>query len=129
MENFSLDNVYVVDNDLLDAQHRVILSYMAKVYEYLSADNKGRELSALLDRLDISCKLHFLDEENLLEEMGYREIDGHEAQHALFITHLGGYVGRYEELDSVERIEELLFLKRWFLEHIAVFDKRYAECM
>ena len=129
MEYFSLDNVYVVGNDLLDAQHRVILSYMAKAYEYLSTGNKGRELSALLDRLDVSCKLHFLDEENLLEEMGYREIDDHKAQHALFVTHLSGYVGRYEELDSVKSIEGLLFLKRWFLEHIAVFDKRYAEYM
>jgi len=129
MENFSLDNVYIVGNDLLDAQHRVILSYMAKAYEYLSADDRGREFSALLDRLDVSCKLHFLDEENLLEEMGYREIDDHKAQHALFVTHLSGYVCRCEAQDSVKNIEELLFLKRWFLEHIAVFDKRYAESM
>jgi hemerythrin-like metal-binding protein len=84
-------------------------------------------LSALIDRLDISCKLHFLDEENLLEEMGYREIDDHKAQHALFFTHLSGFTGRYEESDSGKNIEKLLFLKRWFLEHIAVFDKRYAE--
>jgi hemerythrin len=127
MENFSLDNIYVVGNDLLDAQHRVILSYMAKIHADLSADNKGRELAALLDRLDISCKLHFLDEENLLEEMGYREIDDHKAQHALFVTHLSGFTGRFEELDNGKNIEELLSLKRWFLEHIQVFDKCYAE--
>jgi hemerythrin len=41
MEIFSLSNVYLVGNDLLDAQHKVILSYMAKVHTYLLAENKG----------------------------------------------------------------------------------------
>ena len=127
MENFSLDSLYKVGNDLLDAQHRVILSYMAKVSTQLSAGNEDRTLCALLDRLDISCKLHFLDEEQLLEEMGYREIDDHKAQHALFVMHLSGFVGRHEGLDRTKNLEELLLLERWFLEHIAVFDKRYAE--
>jgi hemerythrin-like metal-binding protein len=127
MENFSLDNVYVVGNDLLDAQHRVILSYMTKVYAYLLAEKKDKDLFELVERLEISCRLHFLDEEKLLEEMDYQEIEAHKAQHALFITHLGGFIGRYEELSSVKNIDELIFLKGWFLEHIEVFDKQYAE--
>lgn len=36
-------------------------------------------------------------------------------------------MGRYEELNSVKNIDELIFLKGWFLEHIEVFDKQYAE--
>ena len=49
MEKFTLDNVYVVGNELLDAQHKVILSYMAKVYTYLLDDNKGKDLFKLLE--------------------------------------------------------------------------------
>ena len=35
-------------------------------------------------------------------------------------------MGRYEELDSIKSIEELIFLKEWFLEHIGVFDMQYS---
>jgi hemerythrin len=36
-------------------------------------------------------------------------------------------MGRYEELDSTKNIDELMFLKGWFLEHIEAFDRKYAE--
>ena len=127
MENFSLSGVYVVGDELLDAQHKVILNYMAKVYTYLLADKRGDDLFGLMDRLDTCCKLHFLDEEELMEEMDLPEIEEHKAQHALFVTHLQNFMGRYEESDSVKNIDELVFLKGWFMEHIQVFDKRYAE--
>ena len=127
MENFSLSSVYVVGNELLDAQHKVILNYMAKVYTYLLADNKGDDLFGLINRLDTYCKLHFLDEEKFMEEMELPEIDEHKAQHALFVMHLENFMGRYEESDIVKNIDELVFLKAWFMEHIEVFDKRYAE--
>jgi hemerythrin len=127
VENFSLTGLYVVGDELLDAQHKVILNYMAKVYAYLLAANKGDELFGLINRLDTYCRLHFLDEEKLMEEIKLPEIEAHKAQHALFVTHLENFMGRYEEADSVKNIDELVFLKGWFMEHIQVFDKRYAE--
>jgi hemerythrin-like metal-binding protein len=82
----------------------------------------------LEDRLVIYCKLHFLDEEKVMEELDFPEIEDHKAQHALFVTHLENYfTGKYEELNRVKNIDELMFLKSWFLEHIEVFDKKYAE--
>ena len=37
MENFILDDSYLVGDYLLDAQHKAILGYMAKVYTTLIA--------------------------------------------------------------------------------------------
>jgi hemerythrin len=129
MEEFSLNNGYLVDNELLDAQHRVIVDYMANVYSYLVAGKRGKELFDSVDRLDTYCKLHFLDEEKAMEEMEFPRISDHKAQHALFVTHLESFMGRCEELDSVKCVDELLFLKRWFLEHIEACDKQYANHM
>ena len=127
MENFSLSDVYFVGDELLDAQHKVILGYMAKVYKYILAGGKGTELFELVDRLDTFCKLHLWDEEKLMAETDFPAIEDHKFEHALFIKHLENFAGRCEELDSVTGIDELLFLKGWFIEHIQVFDKRYAE--
>jgi len=126
MEKFSLPDGHLVGNELLDAQHRVILSYMAKVYSFLLAKKKGDEMFGLVERLDTFCKLHFLEEEQVMEDIGFPDIEGHKAEHALFVTHLESFIGRYEELNTSKNIDELLFLKGWFLEHVQVFDKRYA---
>jgi hemerythrin len=127
MENFSVSEAYSVGNELLDAQHKVILSYMAKVYRFLLTGEKGKDLFELVERLDTFCKLHLLDEENEMEEMDFPVIEDHKFEHAMFIRHLDNFVGGYEELDQVKSVEELLFLKEWFMEHIQVFDKRYAD--
>ncbi len=127
MENFSLSDAYLIGNDLLDAQHKVILSYMAKIYTCFLSKKKKEELFELVDRLDAFCKLHFLEEEQVMDEMGFPEIDAHKTEHALFVTHLENFIGRYEELNTVKNIDELLFLKKWFLEHVAVYDKKYAR--
>jgi hemerythrin-like metal-binding protein len=127
MEKFSLSDAYLVGDDLLDAQHKVILSYMAKVYKYLLAGKKEKDVFELVDRLDTYCKLHFLDEENLMEEMDFPEIASHKAQHALFVTHLENFVGRYEKQNITKNVGEFIFLKGWFLEHIEELDKKYAD--
>ena len=127
MEDFSLSGGYSVENELLDEQHKVILNYMAKIYQCILAGTKGQELSEGINRLDAFCKLHLLDEENELEKMNFPAIDDHKFEHALFIRHLENFAGRYEELDRVKGVEELLFLKNWFMEHVRVFDKKYAE--
>ena len=41
MEAFMLSDVHFVGNKLLDAQHRIIISYMDKVYTHLLAEDKG----------------------------------------------------------------------------------------
>jgi len=127
MEDFSLSNTYLIGNDLLDAQHKVILSYMAKIYTCFLSKKKKEELLELVDRLDAFCKLHFLEEEQVMDEMGFPEMDTHKTEHALFVTHLENFIGRYEELNTSKNIDELVFLKKWFLEHVAVYDKKYAR--
>ena len=126
MEKFTIDGAYLVGNELLDAQHKVILNYMAKVYTNLLAGKKGNDLFALIDRLDTYCKLHFLDEEQMMGEIEFPEIADHKAQHALFVTNLENFMGRYEDQNSVKSIDDLIFLKGWFLEHIDAFDTRYS---
>jgi hemerythrin-like metal-binding protein len=126
MEKFSLAEAYLLGNGPMDRQHRMILEHMAKVYAGLLAGEKGRDLSEAVDRLDAYCKLHLLDEEKAMEEMDFPERGDHEAQHALFIRHLENFTGRYREQDITKNVEELVFLKNWFVEHIGQFDKKYA---
>jgi len=128
MENFSLSDVHFVGNEVLDSQHALILRCMANVSEYLFSGIKGQDLLELVDKLDAYCKLHFMDEEKMMEKMNLIGIERHKSQHAMFIMRLMKAIGRIEELSCKNNIEELNFLKEWFLEHIVTFDKEYTEC-
>ena len=77
--------------------------------------------------LDAYCKLHFFEEERVMSEMDFPGIEEHKAQHVLFVRHLEIFMGRYEEMTCAKNVDELNFLKGWFLEHIMAFDKIYAE--
>ncbi|HTP65839.1 MAG TPA: hemerythrin family protein [Geobacteraceae bacterium] len=126
MENFMLDDTYLIGDYLLDAQHKAILSYMAKVYASLLAGKKENEVFEHVDELDAYCKLHFLDEEKMMDEMSFPELSDHKAQHVLFLTHLESFMGKFDQQNITRNVDEFLFLKRWFLEHIEEFDREYA---
>ena len=127
MKKLALGEVPLVGDELLDAQHKVILSYMAKIRACFLTEKMNKDLLALMDRLETFCKLHLWDEEKMMEQMNFPEIEDHQVQHSLFIMHLENFTGRYDELNTAKKIDELNFLKAWFLEHIDVFDKKYAE--
>ena len=127
MEDFTLSDMHLLGNEVLDAQHRVIFSNMAKVYGYLLEDKKDKNLLEALDMLDAYCKLHFFEEERIMTDMDFPRVEDHKAQHVLFVRHLEVFMGRYEEMNCAKNIDELNFLKGWFLEHIMAFDKVYGE--
>jgi len=126
MENFILNDSHMVGDYLLDAQHKAILGYMAKVYETLLAGKKQIEVFELVDSLDAYCKLHFMDEEKMLNETRFPGIKHHMAQHVLFLSHLENFMGKYDQQNITRNVDEFLFLKRWFMEHIIEFDRLYA---
>ena len=125
--NLPQSESYQVGDELLDAQHKVILSYMAKIRACFLTEKNDQDLLTLMDRLDTFCKLHLWDEERVMEEMQFPGIEEHQVQHALFLSHLENFTGRYDELNVAKKIDELNFLKAWFLEHIEVSDRKYAE--
>lgn len=127
MKNLLLNETHLVGDELLDAQHRVILSYMGKIRAYFLVEKKDQELPALVDRLETFCRLHLWDEEKVMDEMHFPDIEEHKVQHALFLTHLANFTGRYADLNCAKQIDEIAFLKEWFLEHIARYDKKYSE--
>ena len=127
MENFLLSDIKLVGNELLDAQHKIILSHLDKIHTYLLADNKGRDLFELLDCLDINYKLHFLDEEKVMEAMDFPGIEEHKVQHSLFVARLGWFIHRHVEMNCEMNIDELLILKGLSLDHFETLDGKYAE--
>jgi len=119
MEIFTLSPETTVGNKLLDAQHRLLLSYMSEIYQGLLAGKEESILAGLIERFDSACRLHFVEEERLMREAGREDLEEHARQHEEFVMHLEMFIGKVSELSTTKGVDEILFLKGWFLEHVA----------
>jgi hemerythrin len=71
------------------------------------------------------AETHFADEEGYLTEVNYPYLDEQKDQHEDFIAEVQKSIEEFEA-GNIEPISLARFLKKWLLNHIAVYDKKYA---
>jgi hemerythrin-like metal-binding protein len=107
---------------IIDEQHRVIVATINSLY-YFNQKGRGDEIfTSTLKILEEYTRLHFKTEEDLLLETGYPDFDRHIELH----RNLAGRTHTYKA-DNIDIIGTLSFLKIWWLNHINVEDRKYAE--
>jgi hemerythrin len=116
---------FVLGNELLDAQHKAVLSCLNQLHTDLVAGKVGTDLLHSAERLDRYCKLHFIEGERLLEEMGFPDLTGHICEDARFLRHLERVTGMFEEMTTTNKVDKILFRTSWFLDHILHLGRQY----
>lgn len=125
-------HLYIVWNDthhlgipIIDEQHRAIISTINTLH-YFKINNKEKEvMDSTLIILNEYTKYHFLTEEDIICVEEYVEIDEHKKLHkqlAIETKRISSDI-KFESDPS----ELLKFLKSWWLNHICVEDKKYAD--
>lgn len=114
-----------VGNDLMDEQHKQIISLINLLSGYPNERVDSEEISVVLDRLWRYIKTHLAAEESLMKQIGYPYLDEHEKIHH-------AYIERYVELVyAVTRHEKsapeqlIQFLREWWTNHIRSEDMKY----
>lgn len=110
----------------IDRQHRTFLEYLNACQQQVSGADGSCIDAEMLGRLKEYAASHFRFEEELMQSMGYPEIEHNEQQHKYFeakIEELGtgldqGGKAHYESV--------LAFMRDWFLRHILEEDKKYV---
>jgi hemerythrin len=107
---------------IIDEQHRVIVASINSLYYFNQKGRVDEIFFSTLRILEEYTNLHFKTEEDLLQETGYPYFDRHIELHRM----LAGRTHTYAA-DNVDIIGTLKFLKIWWLNHINVEDRKYAE--
>lgn len=129
MKQFVWKDSFAIGIHDIDQQHQVLLGHLNDCILSASTGGAAIDISALFTKLKAYARLHFTAEERLLVKIGYPDLDQHQQQHKLF----EGHVNELEKsviADEKKAIASLIpFLKDWYLQHILVEDRRYAEYM
>jgi hemerythrin-like metal-binding protein len=127
MEKALWRNEYSVGVEKFDHQHRRLFEIINKLTARPNDINDLKLARQTLKEMFDYAKEHFADEEKLMEQYAYSEIDSQKKQHAYFLkttSELAAYpAGKKEE--SVEEIAE--FLNVWWIIHILKWDMKYKD--
>jgi hemerythrin len=110
--------------DVIDGQHKQIVSYINKLDDARVTGNRQVIAKVIADTVDYTVS-HFGFEETLIDDAGYEFTRPHKRVHELFIKRVSEYKQRF---DSGEDIADELhgLLSRWLFSHIQNDDAAYV---
>lgn len=126
MKTYLWDKTYQVDVEILDQQHRVIFDSLQKISSSVAGGADEGAVLSLLDAFDIYCKVHFFDEERVMETSGFSPVDLHRKQHEIFVNHLELFKAAYSPRKKTMK-DDFIVIADWFVRHVMTFDREYAN--
>lgn len=111
----------------MDDHHKTLVELINRVFDAMSGDASGAVDPVLSELLDYT-RYHFSEEEKLLEERGYPELDEHREVHRAMVAEVVEMRARRQaDAKSVTAAETLDFLSKWLMRHIIGKDLRYRS--
>jgi len=121
------DDSFSVGFKPIDDQHKVLVSMTNELFSACKEDIVAADIAFLdiIKRALEYAETHFADEEEHLSEVNYPHLDEQKEQHEAFVEEVQKTIEEFEA-EKIEPVYLARYLKKWLLNHIAVYDKRYA---
>lgn len=111
---------------VLDDDHRHLLNLFNGLLQDGLTDKDRDDLSTLLAELKDYTQVHFAREEGLMQLRNYPDLESHRAAHRYFIDQVGKLHSEFDQsTTAMLRLDLILLLKEWFVEHIQTVDVEY----
>ena len=128
----SWDKKFETGNQQIDYQHQRLFDLINQVSEVCESGECDRDaLNRVLDGLQEYTVTHFYQEEILMEERLYPDLEAHRAQHTAFTDKIvemrkiiNGTSVKEENMKNVLNLRE--FLTTWLSAHILKVDHEYV---
>lgn len=112
--------------DLLDDDHKRLFDMINSLFVTDARNQNRTHLHNMLVELLDYTNFHFGREEEYMERCHYPGFDTHKAAHQTFITQVTDLKNDFDNGNEIMlRIDLILLLKDWLLEHIQTTDQLY----
>ena len=126
-DSVAWDDSFSVGFKPIDDQHKVLVNMTNDLFSACKGDIVAADLAFLeiIKKALDYAETHFADEEEYLSEANYPHLDEQKEQHEVFVEEIQKTIDEFEA-GNIEPVYFARYLKKWLLNHIAVYDKRYA---
>ncbi|TSC60291.1 MAG: hemerythrin-like metal-binding protein [Parcubacteria group bacterium LiPW_15] len=112
----------------IDAQHVEFIKMLRELKARMGSSPRQEEICVYLERLNNYAKAHFKTEKEYMDRFKYPDIAGHLTEHAHLLQAIEQLEGKYTAENSSVAVYALIdFMETWLLEHIPMYDKKFAE--
>ena len=113
----------------MDDQHAIMMETMNELRLALVQGVRRAPANELLDKLLEFTRLHFWNEEQLLERHGFPGLEAHRAEHRRLLEQITESAHRVQHSESLPIGDLLTFLHDWFINHVEEVDRQYGPWM
>ncbi|HXE96068.1 MAG TPA: hemerythrin domain-containing protein [Dongiaceae bacterium] len=119
MTSLVWEDIFNTGVETMDVQHRKIFDCMDAIYHAL-ADNQQKcdPLDGMLDQLELLCQMHFLNEQQLMDDTNYPSASEHKHIHDLFLASIDQFKIVSSECHTTNLLDAFLKLKEDFITHM-----------
>lgn len=111
----------------MDDQHKVLLRLVNRLADMTESGGGGASIRIVLGQLVDYTRFHFQDEERLMRENAFPDLESHRRIHEGFVAEVDRMVARATEGGKVDAGALLPVLKDWLVRHIKGTDKIYGK--
>jgi methyl-accepting chemotaxis protein/hemerythrin len=112
--------------EVIDKQHQHFIGLLNKVYEAIITSKPKEQDLVILDELINYAVYHFQTEEELFAKSNYPDAAEHIRVHEELKSKVLDFAEKYKSGETADLINMLDFLEDWLVEHLTVYDQKYA---
>lgn len=111
----------------IDEQHRRLVKLVNNLVAGIQEGFADDITDGICRELIEYTNYHFRDEEMLMEEVAFPDIEAHKQKHASLTTSVQGYHDALEKGEPIRPEDLLNFLSKWLIEHIIHTDMQIGR--
>jgi len=120
------DKKYEVGHKKIDFEHQIFLDLLKSLGQLLEDDSDKDKTERVLAEIRKYADFHFLSEENIMIDIGFKGFHEHKELHATLLKDLDRLIASYKEgKETVSYLIGFLFL--WFANHTTGVDIKISE--
>lgn len=121
MENLNWKQIYSVGVFEIDAEHKIFLKTIKKIYNAFERQHSLNIQKRLLEELYKYADFHFQSEENVMLMCDYPHYGSHKKEHNELMQILADTIN-FMDIEKINKNQLIEFLIRWFKEHTTSTD-------
>ncbi|MFH2036944.1 MAG: bacteriohemerythrin [Candidatus Zixiibacteriota bacterium] len=121
------DNSYSVKIPQMDEEHQKLIDILNDLYTRIRSGIDDHLFQITIDDLIDYTRFHFINEEELMREGEYPELEKHLKMHEGFTKQVIQFQNDFYVNKITPSAKAMEFLWNWLLNHILTEDKKYGE--
>ncbi len=121
------DSSYSVNVELIDEQHKILVTMINDLYDAMNDGKEKEFLKKLINKISVYAAMHFAREENYFDMFGYPDAERHKKNHLDFEDKVTEFEDDFAKGRQDLSMDIMKFLSDWLLAHIKGSDQKYTS--